>query len=82
MPDEAQQVDALVHPDARQLQRADVLEVVAVRMPVLEPCCPQEVKDWVDLAFKIGHAGSIYMGYLMTVSTADGEELSRISVTK
>lgn len=43
-----------------------------VRMPVLEPCCTQEVKDWIDLAFKIGHAGSIYMGYLMTVANADG----------
>ena len=43
-----------------------------VRMPVLEPCSPQEVKDWVDLAFKIGRAGQIYVGYIMTVTTADG----------
>ena len=43
-----------------------------VRLPLLEPCCPQEVKDWVDLAFKIGRAGGIYVGYLMTVANADG----------
>lgn len=43
-----------------------------VRMPVIEPCCPQEVKDWIDLAFKIGEAGEIYVGYLMTVAMADG----------
>jgi indolepyruvate ferredoxin oxidoreductase len=43
-----------------------------VRMPVVEPCCPQEVKDWIDLSFKIGRAGGIYIGYLMTVATADG----------
>jgi indolepyruvate ferredoxin oxidoreductase len=43
-----------------------------VRMPVLEPSSPQEVKDWVDVAFKIGQAGRIYVGYIMTVTTADG----------
>jgi indolepyruvate ferredoxin oxidoreductase len=43
-----------------------------VRMPMLEPSCPQEVKDWIDLAFKLGAAGQIYVGYSMTVATADG----------
>ena len=43
-----------------------------VRLPMIEPCCPQEVKDWIDLAFKIGKAGQIYVGYIMTVTTADG----------
>ncbi len=43
-----------------------------LRLPVVEPCCPQEVKDWVDLSFKIGRAGRIYIGYLMTVAVADG----------
>ncbi|MFW6060729.1 MAG: indolepyruvate ferredoxin oxidoreductase, partial [Phycisphaeraceae bacterium] len=43
-----------------------------VRMPMLEPSCAQEVKDWIDLAFKIGRAGQIYVGYNMTVTTADG----------
>ncbi|MFA9477019.1 DUF6537 domain-containing protein [Phycisphaerales bacterium AB-hyl4] len=43
-----------------------------VRMPIIEPCCPQEVKDWIDLAFKLGQAGKIYIGYSMTVTTADG----------
>jgi indolepyruvate ferredoxin oxidoreductase len=43
-----------------------------VRMPMIEPCCPQEVKDWVDAAFKIGHAGRIFIGYSMLVATADG----------
>ncbi len=43
-----------------------------VRMPMLEPGCPQEVKDWVELAFRIGRAGQIYIGYSMTVTTADG----------
>jgi len=42
------------------------------RLPVIEPSCPQEIKDWVDLAFKVGAAGGIYIGYLMTVSMADG----------
>jgi indolepyruvate ferredoxin oxidoreductase len=43
-----------------------------VRMPMIEPCTPQEVKDWIDLAFKLGHAGKIFIGYSMLVTTADG----------
>lgn len=43
-----------------------------VRLPMIEPCCPQEVKDWVSLAFQLGQASRTYIGYLMTVLTADG----------
>ena len=43
-----------------------------VRMPMLEPTCPQEVKDWIDVAFKLGRAGGIYIGYSMPVALADG----------
>ncbi|MFW6336605.1 MAG: indolepyruvate ferredoxin oxidoreductase, partial [Phycisphaeraceae bacterium] len=43
-----------------------------VRLPVLEPGTPQEVKDYVDLAFQLGRAGQIYIGYLLTVLMADG----------
>jgi indolepyruvate ferredoxin oxidoreductase len=43
-----------------------------IRLPVVEPSTPQEVKDWVNLSFKLGCAGGIYIGYLMTVANADG----------
>lgn len=43
-----------------------------VRLPVLEPGTPQEVKDYVNLAFQLGRAGQIYIGYLLTVLMADG----------
>ena len=43
-----------------------------VRMPTIEPSSPQEVKDWVNLGFKLGHAGQIYVGYLITTNLADG----------
>ena len=43
-----------------------------VRMPMVEPSNPQEVKDWVDLSFKLGRAAGIYIGYMMTVAMADG----------
>ena len=43
-----------------------------VRLPVVEPSTPQQVKDWVDLSFKLGNAGKIYIGYLVTVANADG----------
>ena len=43
-----------------------------VRMPTIEPSSPQEVKDWVNLGFKLGKAGQIYIGYLITTNLADG----------
>ncbi len=43
-----------------------------VRLPIIEPCCPQEVKDWINLAFKLGKAGQIYIGYSMLTNVADG----------
>ncbi|MBI1372678.1 MAG: indolepyruvate ferredoxin oxidoreductase [Phycisphaera sp.] len=43
-----------------------------VRMPMLEPSTPQEVKDWVDVGFRLSKAGNIYIGYMMTVAVADG----------
>ncbi|MBH05671.1 MAG: indolepyruvate ferredoxin oxidoreductase [Phycisphaeraceae bacterium] len=43
-----------------------------VRLPMVEPSCSQEVKDWVNLSFKLGAAGNIYIGYMMTVALADG----------
>ena len=43
-----------------------------LRMPMVEPSNPQEVKDWVGLSFDLSRAGRIYIGYLMTVTTADG----------
>ncbi len=43
-----------------------------VRMPCIEPSSPQEVKDWVGLAFELGKAGRIFMGYIITTAHADG----------
>ncbi len=43
-----------------------------IRMPCIEPSTPQEVKDWVNLGFKIGQAGQIYVGYIITTNLADG----------
>ncbi|MCC7145966.1 MAG: 2-oxoacid:acceptor oxidoreductase family protein [Phycisphaeraceae bacterium] len=31
-------------------------------MPVLEPACSQEIKDWVGVAFALGAAGGVTMG--------------------
>ena len=43
-----------------------------VRLPIVEPSNPQEVKDWVNLSFQLGHAAGIYIGYLITTFGADG----------
>ena len=43
-----------------------------VRLPLLEPAEPQEVKDWVGLAFRLGQAGVSYVGLRLTVALAEG----------
>ena len=43
-----------------------------LRMPVMEPSTPQELKDWIDLGFKLSRAAGLYMGYIVTVAQADG----------
>jgi len=41
-------------------------------MPVLEPSTFQEVKDWIDTAFKLSRRSELYIGYLLTPNHADG----------
>lgn len=41
-------------------------------IPVLEPSDPQELKDWMDVAFKLSCASGFYLGYLVTTNQADG----------
>jgi len=41
-------------------------------MPVLEPADPQELKDWINLAFCLSRESGLYLGYLVTTNQADG----------
>ena len=41
-------------------------------LPVLEPATNQELKDWIDLAFKLSREANLYIGYLVTTNQADG----------
>ena len=43
-----------------------------IYMPVLEPTTNQEMKDWVDLAFKLSRESELYVGFLVTTNQADG----------
>src|SRR5438067_548842 len=43
-----------------------------LRMPVLEPGTIQEVKDWIDLSFKLSREAGLYIGYIVTTAQADG----------
>jgi len=43
-----------------------------IYMPILEPSTNQEMKDWVDLAFKLSRESELYVGYLVTTNQADG----------
>jgi indolepyruvate ferredoxin oxidoreductase len=41
-------------------------------MPVLEPATNQELKDWIDLGFKLSREGNVFLCYLVTTNQADG----------
>jgi indolepyruvate ferredoxin oxidoreductase len=43
-----------------------------LRMAVLEPGTPQELKDWINLGFSLSRAAGLYIGYIVTVAQADG----------
>src|SRR3954469_1193505 len=43
-----------------------------LRMPVVEPGTLQELKDWINLSFKLSQAAGLYIGYIVTVAQADG----------
>lgn len=41
-------------------------------VPVLEPSTPQEVKDFVNLAFLLSSGSGLYTGYIITTTLAEG----------
>lgn len=43
-----------------------------LRMPVMEAGTSQQLKDWINLAFKISQASRLYVGYLVTNFIVDG----------
>jgi indolepyruvate ferredoxin oxidoreductase len=50
-----------------------------IHMPILEPTTNQEMKDWVDLAFKLSRESELYIGYLVTTNQADGGGSVRVA---
>ena len=43
-----------------------------LRMPVIEPGTAQELKDWIAKSFEISRRASVYIGYIVTTTLADG----------
>ncbi len=43
-----------------------------LRIAVVEPGTLQELKDWINLSFKLSQAAGLYIGYITTVAHADG----------
>ena len=43
-----------------------------LRMPTVEPGTFQQLKDWINLSFKLSQAGGCYIGYIVTNAIADG----------
>jgi indolepyruvate ferredoxin oxidoreductase len=43
-----------------------------LRMPVVEPGTIQELKDFIDLSFKLSRQAELFVGYIVTTLIADG----------
>src|SRR5436309_9728100 len=43
-----------------------------LRCVVVEPGTPQELKDWINLSFKLSQSAGLYVGYIVTTAHADG----------
>jgi len=43
-----------------------------LRMAVVEPGTPQEMKDWINSSFRLSQAAGLYIGYIVTTVQADG----------
>ena len=43
-----------------------------LRMPAVEPGNSQQLKDWVNLSFKLSQAAGCYIGYVVTNAAVDG----------
>ncbi len=43
-----------------------------LRMPVVEPGTAQQLKDWINLSFKLSQSAGLFIGYICTVAHADG----------
>src|SRR5229473_2397857 len=41
-------------------------------MPVLEPSDNQELKDWIDVGFRLSREANLFIGYIVTTNQADG----------
>jgi indolepyruvate ferredoxin oxidoreductase len=41
-------------------------------LPVMEPATNQELKDWIDLAYRLSREANLFIGYLVTTNQADG----------
>jgi indolepyruvate ferredoxin oxidoreductase len=41
-------------------------------MPILEPSTNQEMKDWVNIAFRLSRESELYIAFLVTTNQADG----------
>ncbi len=41
-------------------------------MPVMEPSTIQELKDWIDLGFKLSREANLFVAYIVTTNQADG----------
>lgn len=61
------------HPNRRDSRLHDVRFAARdVQLPLLEPACPQEVKDWVGLALQLSRAAGSPVGLRIPASLASG----------
>jgi indolepyruvate ferredoxin oxidoreductase len=41
-------------------------------MPVIEPSSMQELKDWIDIGYRLSREANLFLGYLVTTNQVDG----------
>jgi TPP-dependent indolepyruvate ferredoxin oxidoreductase alpha subunit/Pyruvate/2-oxoacid:ferredoxin oxidoreductase gamma subunit len=58
--------------DSTQVPADSRLLCEHLRMPVVEPGTVQQLKDWIDLSFKLSRQSELYVGYIVTTVLADG----------
>jgi indolepyruvate ferredoxin oxidoreductase len=44
----------------------------SAKIPVVEPSTNQEIKDWIDAAFRLAEVSQLLVGYIITTNQADG----------
>src|SRR5256714_1225716 len=58
--------------DSTQVPAHSRLLCEHLRLPVVQPGTIHEMKDWINLSFKLSQASGLFIGFIVTTAQADG----------